>query len=248
MAPFPAPCRRGTARQPRLLAACGVVQTGREIQRVPCTPQTSDHVSMGRYPFVLRLAVSGDLDTVVELVREAAGWLASKGIDQWQKPWPDLAGHRERILNDLFKGKTWLLHDGKTTVATITVDTDEPLDAEERCVWPTEESRQPALYIRRVIVRRRYAGLGLGAALMDWAADVAQKDHGVELIRTDVRTTNVKLHVYYERQRFIRCPDPQGLGDYPSQALFERWVGEPGSDFTKLFIREKRVTAQCLPR
>jgi ribosomal protein S18 acetylase RimI-like enzyme len=193
---------------------------------------------MGRYPFVLCLAVPGDLDKVVGLIREAAGWLGSQGIDQWQKPWPDRAGHRERILNDLVKGKTWLVQDGENTAATITIDTDEPLDAEKRSVWPREESHQPTLYMRRVIVSRRYAGLGLGAALMDWAAELAQRDHGAEFIRIDVRTTNVKLHAYYKGQRFTRCPDPQGLGDYPSQALFQRWAGELGSDFTRLFITE----------
>jgi GNAT superfamily N-acetyltransferase len=183
--------------------------------------------------------VPGDLDKVVGLVREAAGWLGSKGIDQWQKPWPDRAGHRERIVNDLLKGKTWLVRDGKTTAATITIDPDEPLDAEERPVWPAEENRQAVVYVRRVIVSRRYARLGLGAALLDWTADVAKRDHGAELIRIDVRTTNVKLHAYYETQRFARRPDPQGLGDYPSQALFERSVDEPGSDFTELFITEE---------
>ncbi len=181
----------------------------------------------------------GDLDKVVGLVREAADWLGSRRIDQWQKPWPDRAGQRERILNDLFKGKTWLVRDGKTTVATITIDTDEPLDAEERPVWPTEQDRRAVLYVRRVIVSRRYARLGLGAALLDWAADVAKRDHGAELIRIDVRTTNVKLHAYYEGQRFTRCPDPKGLGDYPSQALFQRRVDVPVSDFTKLLITEE---------
>jgi GNAT superfamily N-acetyltransferase len=180
--------------------------------------------------------VPGDLDKVVGLIREAADWLASKGIDQWQKPWPDRTRQRERILNDLFKGKTWLVRDGKTTVATITIDTDEPLDAEERPVWPTDESQRPVLYVRRVVVSRRYSRLGLGAALLDWAADVAKGDHGAGLIRIDVGTTNVNLHAYYEGQRFTRCPDPQGLGDYPSQALFQRRVDVPGSDFTKLFM------------
>jgi len=183
--------------------------------------------------------VPGDLDKVVGLVREAAAWLRSRGIDQWQEPWPDPAGQRERILNDLFKGKTWLLRDGKTIVATITIDTDEPLDVDEHPVWPTEESQPPVLYVRRVIVSRRYARLRLGAALLDWAADVAKRDHGAELIRIDVRTTNVTLHAYYEGQCFTRCPDPQGLGDYPSQALFERRVDVPGSDFTKLFMTEE---------
>lgn len=151
----------------------------------------------------------------------------------------DATTTRKRILSDLLKGKTWLVRDGENTAATITIDADEPLDAEERCVWPTEESQQPALYMRLVIVSRRYAGLGLGAALMDWAADMAQRDHRADLIRIDVRTTNVKLHAYYEGQCFIRCPDPQGLGDYPSQALFERSVDVPGSDFTK-FVHNRR--------
>jgi GNAT superfamily N-acetyltransferase len=190
--------------------------------------------------------VPGDLDKVVGLVREAADWLGSRRIDQWQKPWPDRAGHRERILNDLFKGKTWLVRDGKTTAATITIDPDEPLDAEERPVWPTEQDRRAVLYVRRVIVSRRYARLGLGAALLDWAADVAKRDHGAELIRIDVRTTNVKLHAYYEGQRFTRCPDPQELGDYPSQALFQRRVDVPGSEFTKLFITEEGHGAEVI--
>jgi GNAT superfamily N-acetyltransferase len=193
---------------------------------------------MGRNSFALDLAVPGDLDKVVGLIREAGDWLGSKGIDQWQKPWPDRAGERERILNDLFKGKTWMVRDGKTTVATITIDTDEPLDMNGRPVWPPDGTHRSALYVRRVIVSRRYARLGLGAALLDWAADVAKRDYGAELIRVDVQTTNLKLHAYYEGQRFTRCPDPQGLGDYPSQALFERGVNVPGSDLTKSFITE----------
>lgn len=182
----------------------------------------------------------GDLDKVVGLIREAADWLGSKGIDQWQEPWPDRAGQRERILNDLFKAKTWLVRDGKTIAGTITIDTDEPLDLNERSVWPPDESQRSVLYVRRVIVSRRYARLGLGACLLDWAADVAKRDHGAELIRVDVRTTNRKLHAYYEGQHFTRCRDPQGLGDYPSQALFEREADMPGSDYTELFVEEKR--------
>ena len=194
---------------------------------------------MGRYPFVLRLALPGDLEKVLGLVREAAEWLGSEGIDQWQEPWPDRAGQRERILNDLLKGKTWLMRDGRTTVATITIDADEPLDLCERPVWPPDKSQRPALYVRRVIVSRRYAQRGLGAAMLDWAANVAKRDHGAELIRIDVRTTNRKLHAYYQGRHFTRCQDPQGLGDYPSQALFARRVDAPGSDFTKLFITEE---------
>ena len=68
-------------------------------------------------------------------------------------------------MNDLLKGKTWIAWDGTIAAGTITVDTEEPLDLNERPVWPDDKRREPALYVRRVIVSRRYAGIGLGAAL-----------------------------------------------------------------------------------
>jgi hypothetical protein len=55
------------------------------------------------------------------------------------------------------------------------------------------------------------------------------------LIRIDAWTTNERLHRYYEDRHFTRCRDPQGLGSYPSQALFERSVDVRVLDFTKLF-------------
>jgi GNAT superfamily N-acetyltransferase len=185
----------------------------------------------------------GDLDVVSGLVREAAEWLrTSKDTDQWTKPWPDRIRHRERILNDLLKGKTWLVWDGETAVATITVDTDEPVDLNEQPVWPEPDRHRSALYVRRIVVARDYAGRGLGAALLDWAAHVAERDHHAALIRIDVWTTNLELHAYYEGQRFVRLPDrdPASRPDYPSQALFERAADLSGSDYAKLFLEEKR--------
>ena len=198
-----------------------------------------DHVLVGRYPFALRLAVPGDFDEVRSLVREAVEWLrTSKDTDQWARPWPDRARQGERILNDLLKGKTWIVWDDTTAAAAITIDTEEPLDLNEQPVWPAHKRHEQALYVRRVIVSRRYAGLGVGAALLDWAADVAKREHDVAFIRVDVWTTNRDLHAYYEHQRFIRCEgrDPRELADYPSQALFERAVARSRSDYRKLFI------------
>ena len=197
-------------------------------------PDTGDYVSVGRYPFVLYPAAPGDLDTVVGLVREASRWLKGIGTDQWQKPWPSRAGQRERIRDDLLKGKTWLLKDGQTIVATITVDNDEPLDLNEHPVWPSDERSTPVMYVRRVIVSRQYASQRLGAALLDWAADRAERQ-GAELIRIDVWTTNKRLHHYYENRHFKPCRNSHGQRGYPSQALFERPVGVRVLDFTKLF-------------
>jgi GNAT superfamily N-acetyltransferase len=183
------------------------------------------------------------LHKVRRLVREAAEWLrTSKHTDQWANPWPDRTGQKERILTDLLKGKTWLVWDGTTVAGTITIDTDEPVDANDQPVWPTHKRHEPALYVRRVIVSRAYAGLGLGAALLDWAADVAKRDYEVALLRVDVWTTNLGLHAYYEGQHFTRREgrDPRELVNYPSQALFEREVNQLGSDYTKLLTEASR--------
>jgi GNAT superfamily N-acetyltransferase len=185
----------------------------------------------------------GDLDAVSGLVREAAEWLrTSKTTDQWARPWPDRIRQRERMLNDLLKGKTWLVWDGATAAATITVDTDEPVDLKEQPVWPEHERHRSALYVRRIVVARDYAGCGLGAALLDWAAHVAKRDHQAALIRIDVWTTNLELHAYYEEQRFtrLRGRDPRELAGYPSQALFERGADLPGSNYQELFLEEER--------
>jgi GNAT superfamily N-acetyltransferase len=199
-------------------------------------PMQAHTLDMGQFPFALRPAAPADQGDVRALVRVATQWLRqTKSTDQWGHRWPDRAGQRERILNDLLKGNTWMLWDGPVAAATITVDPEGPLDLNGRPVWPEERRQLPALYLRRVVVDRRYAGLGLGAALMDWAATVAAREYHAELLRVDVWTTNLALHAYYEGLGFTRRLSAEGLVDYPSQALFERPADQSRSDFKKFF-------------
>jgi len=204
------------------------------------------------YSFVLRQGTLEDSEEVHKLVREAADWLrTSKDTDQWAQPWPDQTGHRDRIRTDLNKGKTWLLWDGPTAAGTITIDTEEPVDVDERPVWPAHKSPEPAIYVRRVIVGRRYSGIGLGAAMLDWAAEAATVEYQATLLRIDVWTTNRGLHEYYEKQLFARrrARDPGELPDYPAQALFERLavVPEtvPKTDYRNFFRVEPGEHSRC---
>ena len=150
------------------------------------------------------------------------------------------------MLSDLMKGKTRLLWHGTIPAGTITIDTEEPLAGGDQPVWPEHKRHEPALYVRRVVVSRNYAGHGLGAGLLDWAGDMAKRDYGVTLIRVDVWTTNRNLHAYYVRQRFTRREgrDPRELANYPSQALFEREVNKSGSDYKRLFVEMDRPNEQ----
>src|SRR5260370_23507426 len=66
------------------------------LSAVPHTLGKSDYVSVGTYPFALRLATSWELYEVRRLARQAADSLrATQDTDQWAKPWPDRARQRE---------------------------------------------------------------------------------------------------------------------------------------------------------
>jgi GNAT superfamily N-acetyltransferase len=202
-------------------------------------PIAGDYVSVRSSRYTLAPGAPEDLGEVRSLYRESATWLGSdKQTDQWSRPWPDVVRHLERMRKDLREGKTWLVWDHGTAAGTITLDTEEPLTASGRPVWPTARRHEMAVYVRRVIVRRRYAGHAVGAGLLDWAAEVAMRSHGASLIRVDVWTTNSGLHEYYKRQRFTRCDgrDPAELINYPAQALFEREIERAGQTHTRLFV------------
>ena len=80
------------------------------------------------------------------------------------------------------------------------------------------------------MVGRPYKGVGLGAALLDWAARIARRDYGARWIRVSAWTTNLRLHEYYRRQGFSACGFHPDDG-YPSAARFQKPTAHiPGSD------------------
>lgn len=165
---------------------------------------------------VLCRADGHHIDTVLSLINEAAQWLRTKDTRQWASPWPNADARNKRIQADLDDGKTWIAWDGKRPAATITAD---PTDEE---VWPEEMRQDPAVYVNRLVVSRRYAGAGVGARLIDWAGLRARREHGACWVRVDVWTDNAALHEYYRLQEFAFCGFCESIPDYPSAALFQK--------------------------
>ncbi|WP_084370265.1 GNAT family N-acetyltransferase [Microbispora sp. ATCC PTA-5024] len=203
-------------------------------------------------PFHVRLAVDEDLDTLLAMRQEIANWLASRGSDQWQNPWPDERRQRGRILSGIVRRETWLLCDGGRAVATISL-----LDYDAGNLWTgTEGGREPALYVQRLMVRPGYMGLRIGVRLLGMACvHAVQRD--LPWIRLDAWTTNVELHHYYLRQQFhfkgyipdkvLERPD---LAGYPSAALFERGVdtGRAGGGEVARGARYEAKNPSTLPQ
>jgi ribosomal protein S18 acetylase RimI-like enzyme len=160
-------------------------------------------------------ATPDDLDTLVTFRDEAAAWLARRGIDQWQEPWPTEDLMVEGMLRNIQAGETFIVWDGDTPAATITINRWAKPE-----LWTEEEAAEPALYAHKVTVDRAHAGQGLGAELLDWAGTRAA-DEGADWLRVDVWTTNEHLQHYYLKHGFTYVRTVV-LPHNPSGALFQR--------------------------
>jgi GNAT superfamily N-acetyltransferase len=170
----------------------------------------------------IRRGTTGDADTIIGMIDEAADWLRGKGTDQWARPWPNRAARDGRVRRGLRNGHTWIAEDAGRPIATITYRPHG-----NRKLWTRREDQTPAVYVSRLIVTRSAAGFGVGAAMIDWAAAQAVNDWNAQWTRIDVWTTNVALHNYYEKRGFrhLRIAQCQAE-DYPSAALFQKPTSE----------------------
>lgn len=168
---------------------------------------------------MIRRAVADDMQAILDMIDEAAAWLAEKGTDQWARPWPDRESRDRRIRNGLRSGDTWMVEVDGAPVATVTFRKRGNWK-----LWTILERCHRAVYLSRLIVRRDYAGSGIGEALVDWAGLRARRDWRARWTRIDVWTTNAALHNYYEKRGFqsrgIRRSAQRA--QYPSAALFQK--------------------------
>jgi GNAT superfamily N-acetyltransferase len=195
---------------------------------------------MSARPLALSQARNADVPTIAGLIQEAANWLRTKDTDQWARPWPDQAGLENRIKASIRLRTTWICWHDATPAATITAD------PREDPYWSDVHRGEPAVYVHRLVVSRKYAGEGLGAALLDWAGDTARREHGAAWIRVSAWTTNRSLHDYYRRQGFFFIGF-HADGSYPSGARFEKpTVGiPPAGSSDALSINAPRTPDSC---
>ncbi len=142
------------------------------------------------------LATPADLDAVIDLLEEAAEWLASKGIDQW--PIGSFRRSAAFVASALDRGEVYVGYLGKDLIGTLRLAPDDT------DVWP--EAKGDALYVHSLTVRRSFAGRGLGRQLLQWAEDKALAT-GVEWLRLDCVAGNPVLRQYYEDAGFAAADE-----------------------------------------
>lgn len=151
---------------------------------------------------IVRQAELSDLDTILEWRTQRAAWIADRGSDQWQVPWPRAAA--EYAVDT---GQLWMIWDGDAPAASFMLSDHEQvvdlwkLDSDYGPLWYTSDRPQTALYVSKMVVPLERAGQQLGGEILDWCGGVAF-DHDKLWLRLDAWTTNAELRAWYESQGF----------------------------------------------
>lgn len=172
---------------------------------------------MSSLPASIEQAVLADAVAVHELRCQIEDWLGEQGIEQWGH------GHvsRQEITEQIRAGQWHLLRDPDVGIAAAArlLRTDPE-------VWGAEDI--PAVYVHGLMVSRGAAGRGLGACLLEWAAERGRAE-GAEVVRLDCVETNTVLRTFYQRQGFQEVGRRDFDGPWYSATLLEKFlqVGSP---------------------
>jgi protein-tyrosine phosphatase len=135
------------------------------------------------------LAQPQDVDTVLSILDEAAGWLHARGI---VRQWPPKF-EREEIAEQVAQGHMYLARLDRQPVGTLMLLWSDPE------VWGDRPA--DAGYVHSLAIRRSAAGRGVGLQMLRWAEGVVAAA-GRPYLRLDCWGENAALCRYYEQAGF----------------------------------------------
>ena len=156
-----------------------------------------------------------DFDAVLAMMDEAIAWLVSQGrTGQWgSESFSTSPARRDHMRREVEENDLWIAEaDGHPVGAMLLGETPMPYVA-------AVDERE--LYLHLLVTSRRYAGQGIGQALVDRARAVAM-ERGIDLIRVDCYAgDDRKLVRAYEQMGFVPT-EPFLVKEWPGQVLAMR--------------------------
>ncbi|KJY43066.1 GCN5 family acetyltransferase [Streptomyces sp. NRRL B-1568] len=166
----------------------------------------------------IRKGGADDVPAILDMLDGAIEWLVAHGsTGQWgTQPWsarPRAVAQLERIVSE---GAPWIAEiDGVPAGTAVLTPYPTPQ------VAPADE---PEVYVHLLVSDRRFAGRGVGAALLAHAAQETRQQ-GIGLLRVDCYAGNEgRLVAFYEGQGFTRTETFRAGegGEWPGQVLARR--------------------------
>ncbi|MGM7701414.1 GNAT family N-acetyltransferase [Pseudalkalibacillus sp. Hm43] len=144
----------------------------------------------------VKTATMEDINTVLDLLVNAAEWIQTKGTTQWDYYLNDLEGNTQEVKDSIRNGSTFLFYEKERPIATATLEL-KPSEWDFD-MWE-DEANDPVVYLHRVVVHRDFAGEGLGNQILDWSEDYV-RESGLNTMRFDCLASNESLNAYYQKR------------------------------------------------
>ncbi|MDN0197304.1 GNAT family N-acetyltransferase [Streptomyces sp. S.PNR 29] len=165
----------------------------------------------------IRPGSPADAPVILEMLDSAVAWMNERGnTEQWgTTPYSQRPGGVERVERYTTENAPYIAESDGMPVGALVLDSGPSPQL------PIAPAGEPERYVRLLVSDRRYAGLGIGAALLAHAAEETRRA-GVELLRVDCWAGGGgALVAYYERNGFT--PTHRFLsGSWPGQVLAQR--------------------------
>lgn len=164
-----------------------------------------------------RKAVKSDIDSIMNIIKQAQDYFKKEGIDQWQDGYPDV----ETISNDIAEGNSYvLLKDNNIVVtAAVSFDGESTYDSIYEGEWI---SNNEYAVIHRIAVDNNYKGLGLSSQIIKSVEELClSKD--VHSIKVDTEHENISMQKLLKKNKFQYCGIIH-LEDGSERVAFEKTI------------------------
>ena len=142
-----------------------------------------------------RLARNTEVKRVTQLLKDAAAWLKSEGINQWS--YLLSGGEDDEIERAILKEETYVAEYEGKLLGTFTIS---PVQSEwDFDLWGQVEG--DSLYLHRLAVHMEYRGLGMGKEMIRWIE--RQFAGQYTYLRLDCVANNRKLNQFYLDNEFL---------------------------------------------
>lgn len=136
-------------------------------------------------------------DSMLSILLEAAEWLRSIGLKQWEH---FLDGYgRDDIIDSIYNKAAYVIQKGHTIIGTVTVQLCP--DEWDAHIW-TDIDLSDSILIHRLAISRTESGKGLGSKIIEWVENEVDYPSNKSFIRLDCVGENKKLNDYYKSRGF----------------------------------------------
>ncbi|GAA3982614.1 hypothetical protein GCM10023085_76030 [Actinomadura viridis] len=163
----------------------------------------------------IRRGGAEDAPLILAMLDGAVAWLSGQGRSgQWgDTPWSASPRGVERVGGIARDDEIWIAEVGGRPAGAMALSSGPP-----PYVAPVEE---PEVYITLLVTDRAFAGLGVGAALIEHARERARRQ-GTGLLRVDCYGGgDGRLVEYYRGNGFTPAGEFM-VGDWPGRVLAQR--------------------------